>query len=251
MKTFVLTCVLAIVTTVTAFAGPGQMTGQQLQDAFESAIQSGKASNVIQMLTVEIRSEVDEPVLQRLLEQIDTKLGRVQSRTQTSLRSSVNGKNRIIESIAEVTFEKGSATIDLNSVDGRLTGFNVSSKRLVSWLDRPSSNGLYERMGSDFIRTLLMSDISTAFDMMHPVLQKQLGREDFAAMAEAARGTIDADNGLEISVNNSRMLEGKDGATPTMLIDFDLVDGDLTGTCEIKIQFVGMRGHLLGFHFNK
>jgi len=250
MKTLVLTFALAIVAAA-ANAAPERMTGQQLQDAFETAIQSRKADNVLRMLTDEIRSEIDEPVMQRLLEQINTNLGLARSRTQTGLRSIVDGQKHIIESVAEVTFENGEATIELNSVDGKLTGFNVSSKKLINWLDRPSSNALYERMGSEFIRTVMLDNVSTAFDMMHPLLQKQLGRDDFAAMAEVTRGTIDADNDLTIGVNNSRMLETKADSAPTMLIDFDLRNGDITGTCEINIQFVGMRGHLLGFHFNK
>lgn len=244
--TFALTIVAAA-----ANAAPERMTGQQLQEAFESAIQSRKADNVLRMLTNEIRSEIDEPVMQRLLEQINTNLGPAVSRTQTGLRSIVNEHRHIIESVAEVTFENGDATIELSSVDGNLSGFNISSKKLINWLDRPSSNTLYERMGSDFIRTLMLGNVDTAFEMMYPILQKQLGRDDFAAMAEVTRGTIDADNDLRIAVNNSRMLETKPDSAPTMLIDFDLRNGDVIGTCEIKIQFVGMRGHLLGFHFNK
>ncbi len=242
---------VAVTVTAAANAAPERMTGQQLQDAFETAIQSQKADNVLRMLTDEIRSEIDEPVLQRLLEQINTNLGPARSRTQTGLRSIVDSKRHIIESVAEVTFENGEATIELNSVDGKLIGFNVSSKKLINWLDRPSSNALYERMGSEFIRTLMLGNVDTAFEMMYPMLQKQLGKDDFAAMVEVTRGTIDADNDLTITVNNSRMLETNEDSAPTMLIDFDLRNGDVTGTCEIKIQFVGMRGHLLGFHFNK
>ena len=96
-----------------------------------------------------------------------------------------------------------------------------------------------------------MGSVATAFDMMHPVLQEQLGKDDFAAMAAVTRGTINAEDGLTITVDNSRMLDSTDDSAPTMLIDFDLVNGDITGTCKTKIQFVGMRGHLLGFHFNK
>lgn len=250
MKMLALTFALTIVAAA-ANAAPERMTGQQLQEAFESAIQSRKADNVLRMLTNEIRSEIDEPVMQRLLEQINTNLGPAVSRTQTGLRSIVNEHRHIIESVAEVTFENGDATIELSSVDGNLSGFNISSKKLINWLDRPSSNTLYERMGSDFIRTLMLGNVDTAFEMMYPILQKQLGRDDFAAMAEVTRGTIDADNDLRIAVNNSRMLETKPDSAPTMLIDFDLRNGDVIGTCEIKIQFVGMRGHLLGFHFNK
>lgn len=248
MKHFIITWTLAVVSATSVLASPTGTTGDRLQADFGMAIESGQAPRVLKMLSPEIRGEVDEAVLQRLLDQIRIKLGRRKSSKQTSVRSVRRDGHHVIDSTAEVVYAKGTATIKLKAVDGKLVGFDYDSKALGDWFDRPANNKQYEEMGTQFVRAMLIGNEARAFRMLHASLQEQLG-PDFKSMTQSARKTIEPEHGLKVAVRNSRMVETK--GTPKLLIDLDLFNGETTGTCEIQIQFVGMRGHLTGFHFNK
>ncbi len=237
-------------TTTNVFAGSLPRTGQQLQKQFAAAIESGKADSLLQMMAPELKEQIDGPVMQRLVDRIGSSLGKVESIEQKFVRSVDEAGSHVINTTADVTFEKGVAVVALKSVDGIVVAFDMESKQLVGWLDRPSGNQLYELRATDFVRTLLIGNTEKAFQAMHPALQKQLGKDDFMAIATAARDTIDATKPLVISVKNSRMIETTGDSSPTMLIDLHLQNGEIDGNCEIKIQFAGLRGHLLGFKFN-
>lgn len=249
MKNFLIVAVVAL-TSSTLSAGEPPTTGQQLQQGFFRAVESGKAQSVLQMMHPALVKQIDSPVLQTLIKKINRDLGRSSMIEQTTVSSVNDGDQHVVETTAEVVCEKGVITVSLKAVNGIIVRFDVASEKIVGWLDQPSSNTQYEQQASDFVRTMLRGKSDKAFDMMHAALQKQLGRDDFNAMVQQTSATIEQEMPLHVTVKNSRMVETKGDSLPTMLIDVDLRSGELSGTCEVKIQFEGLRGHLLGFRFN-
>ena len=93
MKNFIICWTLLVVTTTSVLAGPKgkTTTGHQLQADFCKLLERGKSKPVMDMFAPSLRAEVDAPVMQRWLEQMQVNLGRVRTIRQRSVDSTMHG----------------------------------------------------------------------------------------------------------------------------------------------------------------
>lgn len=80
---------------------------------------------------------------------------------------------------------------------------------------------------------------------MHPSLKEAVPRDKFQEM-------IDRVAGINGKLNDASLagVRWEEGEAPMMYLDFQLVcDNTDKATCEMKIQFAGLQGHITGFHF--
>lgn len=253
MRTFIICTTLVALTTTAGHASPGgrTRTGHQLQADFCKLLERGKVEPVMQMFGSNLKSEIDAPVLQRWLEQMASKLGRVRTIEQKTVHSNMRAGKHHLSTTAMVTCEKGNLLVGLRAVDGRIIGLDLESKQLVNWLDKPATTVLYEEMSRQFLREMLTGDTTKAFNMLHPVLRKQLGKDDFLTVCKQCRKNFDPSQDLTMTTQTTWMDEPQENKAPTLRIDIGIRHGEIEEACEMKIQFVGLKGHLLGFHFNK
>jgi hypothetical protein len=198
------------------------------------------------LMRPELLVEIDEPVFLAWMSAFNERLGQVQSikHTGLELKQTENGSMRT--TTATVTFEKGTASSSLTALEGKLIAFNVTSDELgTDWFKGPASTELYQELGRNFIERFLKGQTDDAYAMCHEALQEVIDRDSFQQMIDIVRNE---DGALKsVTYKDSRMDITEDGQN--LLLNFDLVTEKGTGTCEIKVQFVGLKGHLLGFEF--
>ncbi|MGD9857616.1 MAG: hypothetical protein AB7U20_21950 [Planctomycetaceae bacterium] len=217
-----------------------------IQDDFFRAVQSGKLKQATDHMRPELLREIDEPVFQAWMNAINERLGAVQTikHTGLELKQTENGPMR--STTATVTFEKGTASSSLTTVDGKLIAFNITSEELGDdWFQGPTSTDLYQQLGRTFIERFMRGETDDAYAMCHAALQEVIDRESFQQMIDIVRNE---DGALKtVNFKDSRMEISEEGQD--LLLNYEIVSEKGTGTCEIKVQFVGMKGHLLGFEF--
>lgn len=217
-----------------------------VQQDFFKAVQSGKVQQLTKQMRSELLVEVDEPVLAAWMNAINEKLGSVKSIQQTGFANEGGLTDRTKTSDATIQFEHGTATSSLKTMNGKLIGFNVTSAELGDdWFKGPTDTKLYEEMGRTFIKRFLAGQTDDAYAMCHPALQEVISVESFVEMSRAVRENAGT---LKSATFKSSRMDLSDGGQ-TLLLNFDINCEEATGTCEIKVQFVGMKGHLLGYDF--
>jgi hypothetical protein len=225
------------------FGGAAMAAGHQ--DEFFKAIGSGKADAATKLMHPALVEEVDEPVLGAWIDAINEKLGPVTEIRQTGISQEASLTQRKIETTAAVQFERGSANSSLTTLNGKIVAFNVESEQLGDWFRGPKGIGVYQQRGKAFIVRFFNGEIDDAHAMFHDELKKAVSKEDLARMSEQVR----ANAGALKSATFKDSRYSADENTQTLLVNFDIACENATGVCEIKIQFVGMKGHLLGFNF--
>ena len=217
-----------------------------VQEDFFKAVQSGKAKELTQQMRPELLVEIDVPVLTAWMNAINDRLGPFKSIQQTGTTSEGGLTNPIKTSEATIQFERGTASSTLKTMGGKLIGFNVTSNELGDdWFKGPTETKLYEELGQTFIKRFLGGQTDEAYAMCHPALQQAIDAEAFEQMSQQIRGNAGALKSTTFT--DSHMDISDDGQY--LLLNYDINCAEATGTCEIKIQFVGMKGHLLGYDF--
>ena len=214
---------------------------RDVQREFLDAFESQDPHRLMAMMSPELRARIDPPILAALMQTTREKLGRITDVTQTRFNVRANSQT-LKESTATLTFEKGTGTSDIQLVDDKLTFFEIKSPQLADWFSGPKTTEFYEKIGEDFLRNLMANKSDAAWEMCHDALKDTLSRKDFARMcvkaAEQSNGAISMDV-TEATMEQSDVLR----------IKYD-IETQKAGTMKgsIKIEFVGMRGHLLGFN---
>ena len=226
--------------------GACSLTEAGTQDDFFRALNSGNTNQLTQMMRPELLEQVDVPVLDVWMQAMNERLGNVREVKQTSISNENTLTMRIQSTEAVIEFEQGNATSVMQTVNDKLIKFNVASEQLGDdWFQGPNDTQVYQELGTDFITRFLNGQTDEAYAMCHPALQEAVDAEAFARMVKQIRGS--AGSLQEVTFKQSRM-EITDDAQ-NLLLDFDITGEKATGTCEITIQFVGLKGHLLGFDF--
>ena len=235
---------IAIVLSLVLGAFTTAQAGTQ-QDFFR-ALQSGQVKQLTEQMRPELLEQVDEPVLAAWVNAMNEQLGAVRSIKQTSFEKEANLTISTEKTEATVEFERGTATSSLKTANGKIISFNVVSAELdEDWFQGPADTKLYQELGKTFIKRFLNGQANDAYAMCHPALQEVVDADAFVVMVEQIRGS--AGSLKEATFKESRMDLSAGGQT--LLLDFDINCEKATGTCEIKIQFVGLKGHLLGYDF--
>jgi hypothetical protein len=239
------TCRIALVAAAFALSAAGAARADVTQQTFLDAIASGEPARVQTLMSPALAAEVDEPVLEAWMQAINERLGRATAITATdSPAPTMDGG--ATSTTARIRFERGTATSTLYVTDGRLQAFSVTSPDLGDdWFSGPTSPELYERQGEDLIRSVLTNDADGACERMHRSIAETIGRDGLSEMvAHIARqwGPLEsvtiAQSRLDLSPESQRLI-----------LTYDVACRRASGTCEVQIQFLGMKGHLMGFDF--
>lgn len=217
-----------------------------MQEDFFHAVRTGEMKPAAAQMRPELLAVIDEPVFLAWMKAVNERLGEVQSIKHTGLELKQTENGAMRTTTATVTFEKGTASSSLTAIDGKLIAFNVTSEQLGDdWFTGPTSTELYQQLGRSFIERFMKGQTDEAYAMCHEALQEVIDRDSFQQMIDIVRAE---DGSLKsVTFKDSRMDISEDGQN--LLLNFDLVTEKGTGTCEIKVQFVGLKGHLLGFEF--
>ncbi len=234
------------ITTASLVLGMIATAQADIQEDFFKAVQSGQVKQLTKQMRPELLVEVDEPVLAAWMNAINEKLGSVKSIQQTGFANEGGLTNRIKTSDATIQFEHGTATSSLKTMNGEIIGFNVTSPELGDdWFQGPTDTRVYEEMGITFVKRFLGGQTDDAYAMCHPALQEVISVESFVEMSRSIRENAGALKSATFKSSRMDLLD--DGQT--LFLNFDISCEKATGTCEIKVQFVGMKGHLLGYDF--
>ncbi len=226
-----------------AFAMPAY---GDMQEDFFRAVQSGQIERLTAQMRPELLVEIDEPVLAAWMNAVNERLGSIQSMSYTGFELKQTDDGTLRSTTATVKFSQGTATSELTALDGRLIGFNVTSDDLGDdWFQGPTSVDLYQEMGRTFILRFMTGRTDDAYAMCHEALQEVIDRDSFQQMIDIVQNQAGALKSIEF--RDSRMELADD--EQNLLLNFDFATEKGTGTCEIKVQFVGMKGYLLGFNF--
>ncbi|MBX3440520.1 MAG: hypothetical protein KF861_23725 [Planctomycetaceae bacterium] len=218
-----------------------------MQDDFFRAIQSGEIKQTIDHMRPELVKEIDQPVFQAWMNAINERLGGMQSIKPTGLEIKQTPNGTMRTTSAMITFDKGTASSSLTTLGGKLIAFNITSDQLGDdWFQGPTSTDLYQQLGRTFIERFLKGETDEAYAMCHEALQEVIDRDAFQQMINIVQGESGALK--SVTFRESKMDITEDDGQNLML-NFDIVSEKGTATCEIKVQFVGMKGHLLGFQF--
>ncbi len=223
----------------------GQAKGDQTQHAFFEAVRSGDSRQVMSLMHPLLVKEVDEPVLAAWIAAVNERLGPVQSVRRTGFAWGISTEGRRSETTAEIEFARGRATSKLVSSGGKLISFGVQSDELKFWFQGPASTDVYQRLGQEFITAFLSDHVDVAYGLMHPALQQNLGKQQLREMMQGAGNR----GGALRLVQFEKSTVKNDEKGVRLFLDFTIECENTTGTCEIEIQFEGMKGHLLGFRF--
>jgi hypothetical protein len=216
------------------------------QESFFAAMDTGRTKPLLDLMGPELRIEVDEPVLEVWQKSINERLGKVVAVNETASETRQTLTGKFVDSTATVQFERGTANSALTIYNGKLLAFNVTSDDLGNdWFKGPASTQLYQDLGMTFITRFLADEGDAAYGMFHPALKEVISREELGQMIQTVRTNAGAVK--TVTFKDSRLELTPE--TQLLFLNFDLDCENADGTCEIKIQFVGMRGHLLGFNF--
>ena len=231
---------------VNTAADPKSESSEQFKTFFDE-IATGKTEGLVNMMDPALQALVDEPVLDTLVKAINSNLGAVTSIEIEEPNTEVptESENGAEELSAKIKFKKGEADARLSLQDGKLMAFNVSSKSLIDWLKKPDDISVYVNGSEQFIKLFMANSGDDAYKMLHPELKKVVSREQFQKMIEQVRA---ANGELEQVTFESDRWENSKGIGTLNLL-YELKCKEKNAACEMKIQFLGMQGQILGFQF--
>ena len=220
------------------------MSASSVQKDFFAKVDAGQVDELMQSMHPALQDEIEQPVMETLVQTINTKLGKLKGVTQTSFSSKMTDAGTRVETEASVEFEKGTATSKLVTVDGKLIEFDVQSDQLIGWLGAPTSTALYEASAETFLTTFLTDGSGAAWDLCHESLQEAVKKEELAGMTAQVVGAIGALKSLK-----AVSAEAEDGAeVPTLVVTLEIVAEKAMTNGTVKFRFGGMRGDLSGFN---
>lgn len=222
-----------------------QRSGSQHQAKFFQALQSGDPKQVEALFHPALKDEVDEPVLAAWMQAVQTHLGAFQGMSKTNFSTSTKstGDGWFTESKGVVHFEKGQADSELVFRDQELVKFHVSSEKIpADWFKGPVGTALYQERGKQFLTQFLNSQVDAAYKMLHENMKKKVSADDFKTMIERIAGKAGAMKSIAVASETP-----EEGGT-SLRIFYKVQCENAALNANVKFEFVGMKGHLLGFH---
>lgn len=217
----------------------------QSQVQFFDHIEANDTAALLSSMGSELREEIDEPVFAAWVAGFRKELGSVRKIKRYGWASNLTLNGLMSESKCTVTCERGTADSRLTMLNGKIVGFNVQSDRLSDWFEGLPSTELYETMGASFIERFFSGSPEAAHGMCHPALQDSVSLQQLKDMVADVKGQTGTP--VRTRVSNVSVESTKRGDCLFVVYTIDGVESSIK--CRIKIQFVGLKGHLLGFRF--
>ena len=222
-----------------------QRAGSTQQDAFFAAVESGDVEQVLKLFDSALKEEVDQPVLAAWVKTVNNNLGAYQGLSATDFDTSTKyeGGVKLTESKGTVNFEKGTARSELRFHNDLLVAFSVTSDRIPDdWFQGPADTAIYRRRGEEFLKKLLGGEVEAAYAMMHENLRQQMPLDQLNTSIPEFLGKV----GSLKAVNCQSDSYSSEGGQRLKVI-YSLDCEKSPATAEVEFQFVGMKGHILGF----
>ena len=221
--------------------------GTAYQDKFFAAVASGKPEDVLALMHPAMRQEIDAPVLDAWMKEVNQKLGKCQGLSKADFHTEVKYEDgvKIVESTGTVNFENGTAKSEITYRDDQIVKFNITSDALPpGWLKGLADSTLYRKRGEEFLRFALDGQPDKAFAMMHAALQKKM---PLKTLKPALEGMLAKTGKLQsITYDREEFQGGKDGESLTVYYKIAMQNGPVSG--RVEYQFVGLKGHILAFN---
>lgn len=233
----------------------GTVVGQQDEAAWKERMQEvatkfatscGKAEidPVYELMIPELKELVDQPILAKFASKVKANLGAFRSVVKVeNLQISEDQKSAQADIVAK--FSEGDATVKLNLLADKIQGFEVVSDRMENWFDGLDSTDFYQRQGSTFIRHFMNGKADKVFEMCHPALQEIVADGKLATMIDRVRVDMGALKAVKFTNATQEITE----ESQKVILEFRVECEKANTNCEITIQLIGMKGHLIGFNF--
>ncbi len=226
-------------------------------ESLMKAVADGDALALLLQLHPDLLEKVDQPVLQFVLEEIHTSLGKPKDDdwTESTQTKKVNGRLSYTTK-AKIPFDRGLLEIELSHCDNQITRFEFISSKLENLSQalgkRLVSDAKFNKTIADYyvlrkmplVYLIFRGEDNKAHEMLHPEIQKQFpiekAKEVFAAI-RAEHGQLKDINYTGLSVNWE---EGD--KLKNVGLNFDLVCDTNDGQATVNIQFVGFAGAVTG-----
>ncbi len=220
--------------------------GEDQQQRFFDAVATNDPAKLMAMMSPELASEFDPPILKLWMKAVNENLGAYQgvSATDFSTNTESTDKGQLTETKGEVEFEKGKAQVRLTLIDDKLVGFEVEADALkgVEWFTQPEPD-LYQQRAKAFIENLVALEVDKAYEAMHPGLQKNITQEQL----QAGMGRFVQKYGFLKEVEFVGEEFSKSDGKVNLIVR-------MVCTCEkaklnafVRFTFLGMKGHLIEF----
>jgi hypothetical protein len=216
------------------------------QGLFFTAVQSGDPLQVTALMHESLAAEVDEPVLAVWIAAVRKELGPVTGFAGFNTAANATADGTRLESKATVNFERGTAQSELVFLNDKLVSFKVQSDKLKDWRQGPPATAVYEELGRTFLASFLSGNADETFAMMHEGLQKELPKDQLRAMMDRVSGQTGALDKIAFDVSKFAV-NGAD-KVPTLKLYYQLACQKAAAKAEVTVQFVDLKGHLLGFN---
>ncbi len=251
----VLVCVLLCASSAALLMKPASVAGQQDEATWKMRMQDvatkfatfcGKSETepIYELMIPELKDLVDQPILSKFTAKVKTNLGEFQSVVNVeNIQISEDQKSAQADVVAK--FAEGEATVKLNLLADKIQGFEVVSDRMENWFDGLDSTDFYQRQGSTFIRHFMNGKADKVFEMCHPALQEIVAEGKLGAMIDRVRVDMGALKAVKFTNATQEITE----ETQKVILEFRVECEKANTNCEITIQLIGMKGHLIGFNF--
>lgn len=240
------TCRIALVAAAFALSVAAAARAEVTPQEFFAAVASREPARLTAMMSPALAAEVDEPVLEAWMQAINERLGAATAITATDSPAPPASTADMARTTARVRFERGTATSTLYVADDRLQAFGFDSPDLGDdWFRGPTSTQMYQDLGARLIAKILANDADGTCDLCAPAVRETVGRDGMAEMVAhladrwgPAESVTCEDARLDLSPQSQRLI-----------LTYNVASRRASGSCEVQVQFLGMKGHLMGFTF--
>lgn len=203
----------------------------------------------------EFAAEIDRPVLQFVLNELNKSLGTLQPAAKGALKKGGTEENRTLYQ-GTLPFKDGTAEANLIVANGKIVGFSIQSPVLNDVGDRlysalfedpkfaKSTAEYYTPRCSEFIRLILAGDDDKAFSKYHPEVQKQLGRKKVQDVFDVFKAKCGKPRAIELEAMRIEFDENMKGEKYKLTHLVRGTNQDYFATT--SMQFIGLSAHIVG-----
>ncbi len=223
--------------------------GGQPQKEFFEAVMSGDSKRVTAMFDPALAEEVDEPVLAAWMKAFKDTVGGYDKMSPMDFSVNTNIRNgvKVTECSGTAKFQKGKAHSELTYRNGKLTRFNVKPENMrEDWFAAgPTDTKLYRQRGEALLRMVASGKAEDAHAMMHASLRKEVSLDKLKQMQATVAETFGAVRGMKFEREEFNGQAGK------LRVRFSVECEKAPAAGDVLFEFVGLKGHILGFNLNK
>jgi hypothetical protein len=219
---------------------------QSAEERFVRAVATKESAEVMELLDVRIRDDVDEPILAAWINAIRDHLGPLveYEPTGTEIIEGDNPDEWFTRSRGRAEFRDGLADVIIDLLDGRIVGFSIESPLMPEdWFQGPADTAFYRRRGRDLLAHIVSDYPGRAYPLLGEGFKQTVTPDDLAR----ATATEPLTRGQLESITYSSESFGRAGGGVYLTIYYDLVCEKGTSRGAVRYRFVDLKGHIVKF----